>query len=85
MGNHNLASLASLSCFSRNSNAHTVESRFLEPPREKKLVREIGFEKSKVASKDAKLLRGFFASSRYCELESALIGLKIFKGSSYGG
>ena len=49
----------------------TVESRFLEPPREKKnLSRNRKFEKSRVASNDAKLLRYCLVRDNYSHFRS---------------
>ena len=52
-------------------NFDTVESRFLEPPRETKIgSRNREFEKSKVASKVAKLLRYCFIRGNHAHCHS---------------
>ena len=53
---------------------HTVESRFLEPPRETKIgSRNREFEKSKVASNVAKLLRYSFIRGNHAYFRRVLL------------
>ena len=55
----------------QNKTCNTVESLFLEPPRETKIgSRNREFEKSKVASKDAKLLRYCFIRGNHAHFRS---------------